>query len=98
MSKQQAKPQKSQSPQGETPPDSPSVQGSLKLHGHQHGVPGAEGAINHSARYVGNVGDNMTWRTDHELVPDGPAPTSEAQRVPGSDARPAPRMKYSPGK
>ncbi|SRR6266704_2228162 len=88
MSRQQKAPTKPASPQGETPPDSPSVQGSLKLHRMQDGIPDREGKVEHAGeRYVGNVGDNPVYRThSDEYRRLGKAPTSEAQRVPGSDA------------
>jgi len=81
-------------------PQSPVAPAALEKHGHQHGIPGAEGKREHQdERYVGDVGDNMPYRTNDGNVADGElSPTSEAQRVPGSDARPSPRMKYSRGK
>ena len=78
-------------------PQSPVAPAALKKHGHQHGIPGAEGKREHQdERYVGDVGDNMPYRTNDGNVADGElSPTSEAQRAVGTDAKPSPKMRYS---
>ncbi|HTD69890.1 MAG TPA: hypothetical protein VK647_05515 [Gemmatimonadales bacterium] len=86
MSKQQKQSQKSQSPQGETAPDADEMR-TFKIHGHASGIPGSEGKVNYTQHYEGNVGDNPRYQTQSDTPRKrGKAPTSEAQRVPGSDA------------
>src|SRR5437879_5828246 len=87
---------KSQSLQGEAAPGPQSAGAGFKTWGHQHGNAAHQGEPRHQGeRYEGDAasatspsGSGPRYQTKGDAVKSGPAPTSEAQRVPGSDAAP----------